>query len=358
MQAAAKRALFTPSNSAARFPDSVTAFDKISCATRGSNIWQHGRSFAATVPSDSSKLQDGHRRVSKEERQAMLKSFIDKYRASNEGRFPTISHAVKEVGGSYYVVRRILQEIEHSYKVLPAPKEDDLPVRKERGEHHSSEVKQQAQFLKIEKYDVKTVIVEEKKPLIVGEVEKMTEETVADHCIIARRDSFNEPIREGVEIPSGTGKTSCDYLLEKPKENSNYNPKQSAEISQDIKEVCSELWQSGVSMKSTETRKTSFISSKTSNITTAGWHKNQTELKTEADTRSREAENVPVGLHDSGGLHNSFTQKDGNGGSQSDKTWGEASPKLEHKEPTEKRSTVWGNLKSFADGLFSFWRKA
>lgn len=79
-----------------------------------SNGHCRGRSFAASVPSDdASKVQKGRKRVSKDERKAMVFSFVNKYRASNAGKFPTISEAIKQVGGSYYVIRKILQELEY-----------------------------------------------------------------------------------------------------------------------------------------------------------------------------------------------------------------------------------------------------
>jgi len=44
---------------------------------------------------------------------------ICRHRALNAGRFPTVSHAQKQVGGSYYVVREIIQELEYSHKMSP-----------------------------------------------------------------------------------------------------------------------------------------------------------------------------------------------------------------------------------------------
>lgn len=41
---------------------------------------------------------------------------ICRYRALNAGKFPTVSLAQKEVGGSFYVVREIIQELAYSHK--------------------------------------------------------------------------------------------------------------------------------------------------------------------------------------------------------------------------------------------------
>lgn len=43
-----------------------------------------------------------------------------RYRASNEGRFPHVSQVKKEIGGSYYVTREIVQELEYKYKLVQA----------------------------------------------------------------------------------------------------------------------------------------------------------------------------------------------------------------------------------------------
>jgi hypothetical protein len=40
-----------------------------------------------------------------------------RYRASNEGRFPTVSLVKKELGGSYYVTREIVQKLEYEHKL-------------------------------------------------------------------------------------------------------------------------------------------------------------------------------------------------------------------------------------------------
>lgn len=41
---------------------------------------------------------------------------INRYRISNDGKFPTVSHTIKEVGGGYYTVRQIIQEMLYNSK--------------------------------------------------------------------------------------------------------------------------------------------------------------------------------------------------------------------------------------------------
>lgn len=57
-------------------------------------------------------------RKSKEERREMVESFINSYRVSNEGKFPSVNLTHKEVGGSYYIVREIVRDIIQENRVL------------------------------------------------------------------------------------------------------------------------------------------------------------------------------------------------------------------------------------------------
>ncbi|CAJ1976642.1 unnamed protein product [Sphenostylis stenocarpa] len=57
-------------------------------------------------------------RRSKEERKAMVESFIKKYQHSNNGNFPSLNLTHKEVGGSFYTVREIVRDIIQENRVL------------------------------------------------------------------------------------------------------------------------------------------------------------------------------------------------------------------------------------------------
>ncbi|CAA0410609.1 putative exo-alpha-sialidase [Arabidopsis thaliana] len=51
------------------------------------------------------------KRLSKDDRRALVESFVNEYRATNAGRFPSLDATHKQVGGSYYIVRDIFQEL-------------------------------------------------------------------------------------------------------------------------------------------------------------------------------------------------------------------------------------------------------
>ncbi|GJM95541.1 hypothetical protein PR202_ga12288 [Eleusine coracana subsp. coracana] len=57
-------------------------------------------------------------RKTKEERRELVESFINNYRVSNDGKFPSVNLTHKEVGGSYYIVREIVRDIIQENKVL------------------------------------------------------------------------------------------------------------------------------------------------------------------------------------------------------------------------------------------------
>ncbi|KAL6504636.1 hypothetical protein OROHE_023394 [Orobanche hederae] len=102
-----------------------------------SNIRWCGRSYAVSASSANRETKKARRRVSKDVRKSMVENFVNKYREMNAGKFPTTSEAMKDVGGSYYVVRVILQELKYNFKMSSlditdtssqrsAPKKDEI----------------------------------------------------------------------------------------------------------------------------------------------------------------------------------------------------------------------------------------
>lgn len=89
----------------------------VSNSVRGLNTQCRGRSFAATVPSDSVADKRKPKKLSKEERRAMAEAFVNKYRAMNGGKFPPVKATMKEVGGSYYTVKKIVEEMQYNAKM-------------------------------------------------------------------------------------------------------------------------------------------------------------------------------------------------------------------------------------------------
>ncbi|XVF23462.1 hypothetical protein REPUB_Repub13aG0040900 [Reevesia pubescens] len=76
-----------------------------------------GQTFALAKCNESGGKKSRIRR-SKEERKAMVESFIKKYQKSNNGNFPSLNLTHKEVGGSFYILREIVREIIQENRVL------------------------------------------------------------------------------------------------------------------------------------------------------------------------------------------------------------------------------------------------
>ncbi|XP_061363801.1 uncharacterized protein LOC133307324 [Gastrolobium bilobum] len=76
-----------------------------------------GQTFALAKHNESEGKKSRIRR-SKEERKAMVESFIKKYQESNNGNFPSLNLTHKEVGGSFYTVREIVRDIIQENRVL------------------------------------------------------------------------------------------------------------------------------------------------------------------------------------------------------------------------------------------------
>lgn len=76
-----------------------------------------GQTFALAKCNESEGKKSRIRR-SKEERKAMVESFVKKYQTSNNGNFPSLNLTHKEVGGSFYTVREIVREIIQENRVL------------------------------------------------------------------------------------------------------------------------------------------------------------------------------------------------------------------------------------------------
>ncbi|KHN00938.1 hypothetical protein glysoja_000606 [Glycine soja] len=76
-----------------------------------------GQTFALAKHNESEGRKTRIRR-SKQERKAMVESFIKKYQESNNGNFPSLNLTHKEVGGSFYTVREIVRDVIQENRVL------------------------------------------------------------------------------------------------------------------------------------------------------------------------------------------------------------------------------------------------
>ncbi|XP_057969156.1 uncharacterized protein LOC131158358 isoform X2 [Malania oleifera] len=257
-----------------------------------SNTWRRGRSNVASVQSDIPNAARGQKRVSKDERRATLESFVDRYRDTNGGKFPTVSYAQKQVGGSYYVIRKILQELEYKSKISPLEKSNEYFIGKSLSKENES----------------------------LGEVEGISHSQMA-----ADLEMQNDSETAAISYAK-VGDANWDCLEGKTG-----------------------------SRTSTWTHET--LPKKVLNLSTAV----KVEAKDISHPHIEKSEEVAKEEAASEDLLNlDCTKRKGNKyqvSPESDKFARETSGKQTEDEEFARRPTLWGNLKSIADGIISLWRK-
>ncbi|KAK9279001.1 hypothetical protein L1049_028583 [Liquidambar formosana] len=284
MQIARGVVTFSSKNYASRLTLTKTTrvFTDITKVVRGSNIQWRGRSYAASVPSDLPKAQKGRKRVSKDERKAMVESFVNKYREMNAGKFPSADSARKEVGGSFYVIRKILQEIEYNSKISPLNKRNQNILEKELIKENESLTEYKEVSSSQMTVDAEIQNVSQKVAIngeVIGDSSDKHLEAKGDHFDFVATHSHLQEKETAVDShPS----------FEKPEEF-----KEGEAVTEDLQEF------------------------------------DGPKHKTEQDQGSPKLDNLARNI----------------------------SEKQENDEELPKKPTVWGNLKSLADGIINMWRK-
>lgn len=92
--------------------------------TRG----QRNLAVAVKVSSDASENKKSPRKVSRDERRSLVESFVNKYRAMNSGNFPATKAVQKEVGGSYYLIRYIVSELQYKSQIPSTSTRNDTTL--------------------------------------------------------------------------------------------------------------------------------------------------------------------------------------------------------------------------------------
>lgn len=117
MQASAARFCFSSASKKVIADVSYTVARSCYGPLRGKT---HVASLSAQDPPNVQK------RVTKQERRARVEEFVQNYRASHEGKFPCASSVRQQVGGSYYVARALLQELEYNSRLKSDARNDSL----------------------------------------------------------------------------------------------------------------------------------------------------------------------------------------------------------------------------------------
>ncbi|KAL1356233.1 hypothetical protein HN51_008234 [Arachis hypogaea] len=84
-----------------------------------------GWAYAASVSSDMPNAPKGRKKIRQCERRAMVESYVNKYRTINAGKFPTTKDVQRQVGGGFYFVREIIQELEYKSRTNSSKEMDE-----------------------------------------------------------------------------------------------------------------------------------------------------------------------------------------------------------------------------------------
>ncbi|XP_026408309.1 uncharacterized protein LOC113303488 [Papaver somniferum] len=212
---AARRLSFLSKNSS--FSDSKkNVFYKITTAVCESNI-RCSRAFAASAPSGASKRESNCKRVPLDERRGMVEAFVENYKTLNGGKFPTITEIRKQMGGSHYTIRRLVQELDHKSKTSHVSEADQqllqtkVPKIEDQGFTKVEEITSTEPAVDLKSHELSSTVKEEPSTIIItNDVEAKVKPEVCHRA--------EKPLTgEAAEVKSSTVIISSDLeAKEKP----------------------------------------------------------------------------------------------------------------------------------------------
>ncbi|XP_045815367.1 uncharacterized protein LOC123908698 isoform X1 [Trifolium pratense] len=293
------------------------------CDSVGSSKLQwRGLSRAACVPQETSDTRRKSRqKVPKHERRAMVESFVNKYRSENAGKFPTIKGTKKEVGGSYYVVREIIQELEYKSK-MKSQSAKDRPIQDD-----------SQSVLLDDKQAINTGLLEEKRGLQTSSSEGRLSNEV---------ETISTPDSHSITSDVKTVETVSSYR-------SDYVAPARHQLKEEIEQVSAPI----IEKSGSSCSKDQIHDSKSVDIV------NHPTIEIKSFEKAGFERKVQDGASDVPGVDIPQQKMEQPQGSlNSDESKIDSSNKRESSVAVAPdKSTLWGNLKSFADGILNIWRK-
>ncbi|CAN6273616.1 unnamed protein product [Urochloa humidicola] len=99
-----------------------------SAITRSCYRTSRGKAHAAPLSAPEPPAK-GQKRITKQERKVRIVEIVDKFRASNDGKFPSAKSIRQQAGGSYYTVREVLQELQYNHTKGPLGNAKAAPLQ-------------------------------------------------------------------------------------------------------------------------------------------------------------------------------------------------------------------------------------
>ncbi|KMZ74203.1 hypothetical protein ZOSMA_133G00530 [Zostera marina] len=90
-------------------------------------LW-YGRHHSSSFSNSTTSTPLKRRMVKKDIRRAKVEAFVEKYKADNGGKYPKVTVTKKEVGGSYYTIREIMQKLIYESNHSSSMKEMEEPT--------------------------------------------------------------------------------------------------------------------------------------------------------------------------------------------------------------------------------------
>lgn len=297
-----------------------------------SNILCNDRSYAASASASaaSSALEDRkpQKRVSKSERRNMVENYVNKYREKTEGKFPSPTDTMKDVGGSYYVVRQILQEMIYNSKQSSMACKDtslDKSTRKKNEMIYNSKESEDIKDISLEKSAIKNheMVSNAKEQSMYTNDTSLEKSTMKED----RRSTKFEEVPQSRELDKGT----------RP-------------IVKDIEISSSMIFQSKEGQEPS-------VSNETDEPKDIGAQSHHPIDKLESSQNLDYGKDVKQEILEDHVKSDALERKAR--GQESMEISGRGSQQMPSEEAeAQQKSSVWNNLKSFANGIFSLWKRS
>ncbi|KAJ3680333.1 hypothetical protein LUZ60_016611 [Juncus effusus] len=327
---------------------------RISKELSKSSIQIRGKSNVSSVANESLKPQKIPRRLPKQERRAIVISFINKYRALNDGKIPGPGIIQREVGGGYYAIREIVQEILYKQKMNQGNELDgilsSLSIEKEKEneqvKHTVDATGKESAGLEVSTDSKAKGVQKERVSIRV----KATVDELANAKTSRTYGKMLEEVKEGKKVKLD----SAEILQESPpkielKIRDEYELKEGERVKLENFEILQ-----GSSPKVERLIRDEFEIKEGKKVKLD----EKVEPKIRSEFEVEEGKNVKL---DGAEILQESPEKVEQ--EMRDEFANSEPPQSKHKseqqneESSEPAGKLWGNLKSFADGFINFWRK-
>ncbi|MED6133258.1 hypothetical protein PIB30_026846 [Stylosanthes scabra] len=315
-------------------------------------------SYAASVSSDLPDAPKGRKKIPKSERRVMIESYVNKYRTMNAGKFPGIKDVQRQVGGCYYVVREIVLELEYKSRTNSSKEMDENP----------SEQEQITVAAKVSSDDTgnakERTAQDDSQSIGYGNVYDKAEGHVSEFVVTENHQVLEERCigkegyekREKASLGDIYGETSRS-TLQVPKDvryrndMPNFSSASATSERHQLKEKIEDVSASSVEKSSSSHSKAQSHDSEFVNMENHPMLEEKGFRKAGYETKEQSA------IEDAPGIPNHKLEQS-QGSSKSDESKINNSNNQENRGAlASKNSTLWGNLKSLADGIINIWKK-